>query len=366
MSKQKRLSFSFTSLMKLTGALLILFLASCDSDDNGNEPKDPGQFANGTFVLNEGSMGSSNASVSFIPANSDTVQGEIFQEANDDANVLGDILQDMVSLDTLSFLVLNGSESLLVVNNKNFEYVTEITEGIKQPRYATIHNDLLYVTQWGNEGEVVVVDPENFEVIQTVEAGIGPEGIRVINDEVWVANGGIGQDNTISVIDPEQNTVKATIEGKDCPKDLAVDAEGDVWAVCSGYTDWDTGESTTPYLEKIDAENYEVLDSFELPGAHSQIAASVDGQTIYFGGGYGNVGLWAMDYNASELPAEPLIDETLNGLSVDPDNGDIYCAVAPSYEEPGYVSVYDANGNEVALYEDNIGIGPNNFIFVSE
>ena len=362
--RNKSLSKILMNMMRSVAAMLILFAAvSCEDDDTTT--RDPGKFAEGVFVVNQGLFQASNASVSFIPAMSDTVQGGIYKNANN-VEVLGDVFMDMVTVDTLSYLVMNNSQSLIVVNNKNFEYVTEITDGINSPRYAAVHDGLVYVTQWGNEGEVVVVDPQSNDVIDNIPAGAGPEGISIINGELWVANGGIGQDNTISVIDPSDNSVVQTIEGGDCPKELAVDADGYVWAVCSGYTDWATGESTTPFLERIDASSYEVTKQLELPAAHSQIAASPDGQTIYFGGGYGNVGVFAITYDAAQLPSTPLINETLNGLGVHPGTGDIYCAVAPSFEEPGYVSVYDANGNKVTTYEENIGIGPSNFYFTED
>ena len=359
--------FLGNAMKLMTAVVLMLAVVSCESDDD-TQPRDPGKYADGVFVLNEGSMGSANASVSFIPAAGDTVQGDIYQNVND-TEVLGDVLMDMVSVDTLSFLVLNKSKSLVVVNNKNFNHVAEITDGISSPRHAVVHDGLIYVTQWGNqgnEGKVAIVNPENYEVIDSIAAGIGPEGIRVINDEIWVANGGIGQDNTISVIDPAEKAVSNTIEGGDCPKDLAVDAEGNVWAVCSGYTDWETGDSTKPFLQKMSASDYEVVESFELPAAHSKIAASIDGETLYFGGGYGNEGIFAMDYNASELPTESFINETLNGIGIHPENGDIYCGIAPSFTDPGHVEVYSANGNHITTYEENIGIGPNNFVFMNK
>lgn len=351
----------------LTAVFVIFAVVSCDSEDD-TQPRDPGEYADGVFVLNEGSMGNANASVSFIPAAGDTVQGNLYKNTNDD-KVVGDVLMDMVSVDTLSFLVLNNSQSLMVVNNKNFEHVTEISEGISSPRYAVAHNDMIYVSQWGNDGEIVVVDPKQLEVVNSIEVDAGPEGLAIVNDELWVANsGGYGQNNTVSVIDLTQETVKETLEVNDGPKSLVEDANGDVWVVCAGYTEYDPEtyevvSSTPAALHKFDPASYEETESFapdeEVYGKPGKIALSADKESIYFNG----QGIWKMDVDAAELPAETFADVSPYGMSVDPDNGDVYFGIAPSFEEAGYVEVYDANGNEVATYEENIGIGPNNFYF---
>ncbi|MFW6044054.1 MAG: DUF5074 domain-containing protein, partial [Marinilabiliaceae bacterium] len=110
-------AFLGNAMKLMTAVVLLLAVVSCESDDD-TQPRDPGKYADGVFVLNEGSMDAANASVSFIPAASDSVQGDLYKNANE-VEVLGDVLMDMVSVDTLSFLVLNNSESLVVVNNKN-------------------------------------------------------------------------------------------------------------------------------------------------------------------------------------------------------------------------------------------------------
>ncbi len=366
-------SFASFNMLKVLSLSVMLAFVACESDDDPLDVlEDKGDFVNGVFVLNQGLMGAANASVSFI--SEDTVMGDLFTERND-VEVLGDVLQDMVSIDTLSFLVLNSSNSLMVVNNKNFEFVGEITEGISNPRYAEIYNGLIYVSQWGNNGEVVVVDPEQMKVVDTIGLGVGPEGMAVIGDELWVANcGGYATDNTISVIDLNNNEVIEEITVKDNPQDLVIDGNDDVWVLATGYTqydeNWNEIGSTASGIQKINASTYEVEETFltdeTVYGKATKIAMDVDGQSFYFGGGFGFPGVWKMAVDASELPGETFADVSANGLSVNPANGDLYIGIAPSFEVTGSVEVYSSNGNKVTEYEDNIGIGPCNFLFVSE
>ncbi|PRY97013.1 YVTN family beta-propeller protein [Marinilabilia salmonicolor] len=363
--------FSAGVLKALSLALFMAFV-SCESDDDPVIVKDKGDFVNGVFVLNQGAMNAANASVSFIAQ--DTVMGNLFAERN--GAVLGDVLQDMVSVDTLSFLVLNNSHSLMVVNNKNFNYVGQISEGINNPRYAAVYDGLIYVSQWGNGGEVAVVDPEQMQVVSSINVGVGPEGLEVVGDELWVANcGGYATDNIISVIDPVNDEVIKEITVNDNPQDLIVDADGDVWVLATGRSEYDAVSgsfvSVSPAaIHHINASSYDVEQTF-LPdeviyGKATKIALAADGQSFYFGGGYGFPGIWEVDITASELPQETFADVTPSGLGVNPANGDLYVGVAPNFTAAGRVEIYSANGTAVETYEDNIGIGPCNFVFVSE
>lgn len=360
-----------TGVLKALSLALLMAFVSCESDDDPVIVKDKGDFVNGVFVLNQGAMNAANASVSFIAQ--DTVMGNLFAERN--GAVLGDVLQDMVSVDTLSFLVLNNSYSLMVVNNKNFSYVEEISEGINNPRYAVVHDGLIYVSQWGNDGEVAVVDPEQLQVIGSINVGVGPEGLEVVGNQLWVANsGGYNTDNIVSVIDLNNGEVIEEITVNDNPQDLVVDANGDVWVLATGYTQyddaWNVISETASAIQKIDASSYEIESTFNpdesVYGKATKIAISADGQSFYFGGGYQYPGVWEVDINASELPQETFADVTPSGLGVNPANGDLYVGVAPSFTSEGRVEVFAANGTAVETYEDNIGIGPCNFVFVSE
>lgn len=365
-------SASFNLVKVLSLSLMLVFVA-CESDDDPvGVNEDKGDFVNGVFVLNQGSMGAANASVSFIAE--DTVMGNLFTQRNA-AEVLGDVLQDMVSVDTLSFLVLNNSHSLVVVNNNNFEFVEEITEGLNNPRYAVAYDGLIYVSQWGNDGEIAVIDPESRSVVSSINVGTGPEGMTVIEDQLWVANsGGYGSDNIVSVIDLAQGEVVQDITVNDNPQNVVVDASGKVWVLSTGFTEydesWNVIGSTPSAIHRISADNYELEETF-LPdesvyGKATRITMAADGQSFFFGGGYGFPGVWEMTIDAAELPQETFADVTPQGMSVNPVNGDLYIGIAPSFTETGRVEIYSANGAKVAAYEENIGIGPCNFVFVSE
>ena len=45
-------------------------------------------------------------------------------------------------------------------------------------------------------------------------------------------------DNTVTVIDTSNDQVIETITVKACPKDMAVDTNGDIWVYCGGVPDY--------------------------------------------------------------------------------------------------------------------------------
>jgi hypothetical protein len=344
---------SALSVLRVLGLATLLVFTACDDDDPVNvDPEEKALYSDGVFVLSEGAFETGNASVSFIDHKTDEVAGKLFKEANGSEIVLGDVLMDMVSVDTLSFFILNGSGNVKVVNNKNFAYVDEITKGIDNPRYATVYDGMIYVTQWGNGGEVLTIDPTTLLVAGSVAVGAGPDEIVNINDKLWVVNsGGYGQDNTISVIDTERGSVTNTIEVADCPKKVVEDVNGNVWAICSGYVkDYETGETTVPGLVRINGDSEEVVQTFDLPasdyGHPSRIAISSDKSSVYFANAYGVSGVWKMAVDANQVPDEPWLNELPYNMGVNSQTGEIYLGIAPNFTDPGYVTVYDANGEK--------------------
>lgn len=345
-----------------------VFVACNDDDDNGSTKL---SYKDGAIILNEGSWGKSNASVSFLNSQNKEVSGNIFKAANGNDAVLGDVLMDMTVANNEAFLVLNASNHVSVLNRETFEWVTNI-ENLNNPRFIAKHNDHLYVTQWGGAtGEVVVINPVGHEIVKTIETGLGTEGILVHDDLIWVANsGGYSTDNSISVIDPATNSVVNTIQTPDGPKHFVVDKDNYIWVVCYGSTiydneTWELIEETPSYLVKISGTSKEIIQEIKISDQNhpSHIGISPDGKTIYTAD---SRGVFAMPINAEAFPEAPFIANNGNfyGFSVHPDNGDIYVFVVPAWDKAGSIEIYNpANGQLAQTITEGLGIGPSRIIF---
>jgi YVTN family beta-propeller protein len=317
------------------------------------------------YVLNEGG---SNGSITLIDRTGD-VTNNYFESVN--TNPLGKYAQSMAFSDKYALIAVttgSGAGYVEIVDKTTFKHVKSITN-LTYPREITVVGDKAYVSNGsgasaGDKNDVFVIDLTTFEIEKNIKVGAGPEKMVLSGDLLYVANSGgySNSDKTISVINTSSNEVVETITVKSCPKDMVVDANGDVWVYCAGvpdYTNWPDVSRTDFGLSKIKTSNNEVV-SFELPeitaGGMKNIAISEDKKIIY----YISDAVYAMDYNATITPTAKFIDNTFYGIDVNPVNGNIWCCKV-SYGVAGSVIVYNNNGEEEKSFE--VGIMPNSTSF---
>lgn len=339
-------------------------LASCEKDDTK-----PGKFENGAIVLNEGAFGQSNASVSWVSYQSDSVVNNVFENVN--GRPLGDVLQGGVKANGKIYLVLNNSGKVVIVNSSDFAQVGEVNN-LSNPRYALVVDGKLFVTQWngwGEKGAVLVFNANGYVKTDSIPAGSGAEGIIYAAGKIWVANsGGFGIDSTITIINATTGNVEKTLLVGYCPKEFTVDANGRVWVLCSGTTIYDENWNVTGHkpssLVAVNTTTMSVEKTIPLfDDMHpSHIDISPDKLTIYFGGGFGFNGIYSVLTTATSINQNPLISGFFYGFNVNPFNGDIYCLEAPNFTGAGSLKVF--NGDGVGPKKTvSVGIGPNGVLF---
>ena len=95
-----------------------LFLGSCTNDTN--EEKSSGAYDNGFFIINEGGFGKANAEISFISNDLVTQQNSLYSAINP-GKLLGDTAQDFNANGEFGYIVMNGSNTIQVVNRYSFK-----------------------------------------------------------------------------------------------------------------------------------------------------------------------------------------------------------------------------------------------------
>ena len=343
-------------------AVSVFFISCEDNKDNSS-----GIYSNGVFIINEGGMTASSASVSFIDSK-DSVSQDIFSKANDKI-VLGSVLQSAYYYSNKIFLVVNNSNRIAVVNASTFKQEQQI-EGLMQPRYMVDIYGRAYITQWDvdGKGKVKVVDLATYKVTKTIEVGTGPEGIVLANYKLWVANsGGFGSDSTISVIDPTTDAVVKTVKVADSPRKMVVDKDKNIWVLCSGAAIYDSNppyallKESSSMLVKITTSDYSVTKTIISAHVHpSQLDISYDKSKLYFGCN-GNDGIYEVSASTPVVANKPLIAGYFYGFSVDPKTGEIYVCDAKDYKSAGEVTKYSATGVKIKSY--TAGIIPNSVLF---
>ncbi len=350
-------------VLNLALGLLIasVLFVSCSDDDN-EIPR-----LKGNFVLNEGSA---NGSISLIDED-DQVTLNYFSSVNSGVT-LGQYPQSMAMNGEYAFIVVttgSGAGYVEVVTASDFIHYATI-DGLSYPREIAFANGKAYVSN-GNgsdvnyakqNNEVYVVDLKTMTKTGQISVGAGPEKMIVSGNKLYVANSGgwSNDDNTVSVIDVDTDEVVKTITVKSCPKDMVEDANGDIWAYCSGvpdYSNYPNVSYTNSGLSKIDGDTNDVssfaLTSLSTSGIKN-IAISKDKKTVYFM----SDAVYAMDITATALPTAKFIDATFYGMDVNPKNGNLWLCEGTN---PGKVLVYSSNGEK--LKEFTVGAMPNSTTF---
>ncbi|WP_157363744.1 DUF5074 domain-containing protein [Alkaliflexus imshenetskii] len=354
-----------SAYLKLFMAVILAStVASCSDSDKETVRM---RFVNGTLVLNEGSFMKANASISFISNETNEVTSEIFKLVNGSNAVLGDVLQDLVIKGSDAYIVMNNSHQIHIVDAETFEWKRTI-DGLSSPRFGVIHGKNLFVTQWGENGSVVVIDTESMAIVKTIPVGSGPEGIIAHNNKIWVANsGGFGFDNTISVIDPATLEVEIVIETPDKPNHLTVDKNNNIWATCHGLVEydesWNITNQTPSRLVKISSSSMQIeKDLLVSDSDHAtKIDTSPDKSTIYV---LNSSGIYSVDIDGTLFPSTPLVDGYFYSFNVNPTTGKIFTCDAGNWSSAGSIKIFNPETQEIeATITEGIGIGPNKLVF---
>lgn len=315
------------------------------------------EYVDGILVLNEGGMGTSQGSVSYINAGGQ-VTNNIFQVANE-VNELGDVAQGMVSDGEVTLIMLNGSSKVEVVDAKTFVSLVTIDEGVILPRYAVIHEGKAYVTCWGNDDTgayLAVIDMESYEVENTISLSSGVEQIYEKDNKLYVLHmGGFNTNNILSVYDIATETIEE-VEVGNSPSELVfhgnyayIISMGQSWAeppLLPGFNRVDLSTLVVENVEELDVnDSYKFIAKYE-DTFYIKVSADV----------------YTFDATTLTLSDEPVIETDITtwggayGMSIVDDK--LYLADAKNYVSDGDVLVYSLDG----VLENTFTVGklPNN------
>jgi len=238
-----------------------------------NNPEEPGiqkvtvaDFASEAtklFVLNEGGMGTNNASLDVLTFAEGSYKTNVFRN-------LGDVGNDIAVQGDEVWMVINNSGIVEVLTASDQEEIAAIQ--VPTPRNIAFDADYAYVTSWAGayvtgsydeqfnysvtdysnpKGQVYRINLKTKEVAGSVEVGYQPEGLAVSGGKLYVANsGGISSqlppsyayDNTVSVIDTKSFTVTQTMEVQVNLKNVYADTKGNIYVTTLGnYYDVHSG-----------------------------------------------------------------------------------------------------------------------------
>ena len=327
------------------------------------------------FVLNEGSMGSNNATLDFLRISDGNYITKAFEKMNPDAAAgLGDVGNDIAIIGDEAWIVVNNSGIVEVISAKDETEIAAIQ--VATPRNIAFDDKYAYVSSWAGayvsyqdatdyrnpKGQVYRIDLKTKKVEGNVEVGYQPEGLAVSNGKLYVANsGGISSqlppdyayDNTVSVIDTKTFKVEKTITAVVNLKNVYADKAGKIYVTTLGnYYDVHSG------LYVIEGDNATKVSDYV------SISAS-DGDAIYFVGTDSEYDWNATSHvykaysvkNGTRAEITLPVSGTPYGLAAI-NSTTFMVADAGDYYNPGTVSCY-SNGTKV--WTVTAGVCPGHF-----
>lgn len=339
----------------------MVLLASCKPNKpTPVQPEDTG--TKGVFVLNEGNFTFASASLSYIDIDADTIYNNLFYKANNAP--LGDVGQSLALSDGKLYIVVNNSNYIYKVDATTTAYEAKIT-GFYSPREMHfVAPDKAYVTDLIGK-ELWIINPQTMSHTGSIAMGKMTEKMVQVGQELYVSNWShyydtIVANNTVQVVDINNDVKVAEITVGKEPNTMAVDKNGHVWVLCEGAVWESNGEH--PSLWEIDPRLKTATKRCEFEGSVVCLRANPSGDHLYIVND--NV-VRRFDIASMALSGSFRIDGEAQGMfynmAVEPSSGDIYVADAKNFSMSGKVFRYSSDGVMLGSY--TAGIIPSAMLF---
>lgn len=340
------------------GILIItLFIYSCEPENNTK----PQNLFTGVYIVNEGNFTWQNASISFYDLQNRQVNLDIYSAANQ--SPLGDVAYSITILSQQAFVVVNNSARIVVINPETAVKSGEIT-GFNSPRHLLRYSDSMAFVSDLYSPCLWIVNLNRLIISGKIPLNKTVENLLLSGNTLFATNWSklsapLQNNNTVMLIDVTNLTLFKEIEVGTEPNSMVLDKINRVWVLCSGGF---TGNEL-PSLHSIDQTSQQIIKSFIFPTRNplpSKLCINKAADTLCYL--YGSV--YKMPIESESLPSNPLIEQNgrlFYGLSVNPDNSEIYVSDALDYTQRGTVFRYSASGQAIDSFK--VGINPGYFCF---
>lgn len=329
-----------------------LFFTACDSSNDPGECDDTADCIPPpatVFIGNQGNFTAGDGSV--------TVYDSDGGEASEPITNLASIVQSVSVGFGRVYVTANTGGRVEVYDATSFERVGRIE--VENPRYVALDGERgqLWVTKqlYDRPSEVVVVDTQSLEVVETVEVGGFAEGIVVAGDRVFVATGAFGATQEVVVIDAVANEIVQRIDvGCTAPRSLAVDAEGEVWVFCSGSPAFEEMPQVDSEIVVLDPATGDEVTRIAVDG---RIDTAGPGQDAFSADAAGVFAVRDQDtvlrfdpFTNTLAATVPVGGDPIGALAYDLFYDRLYLGRVPSFDVAGSVTIHDRDGTQVGQF----------------
>ncbi|MFV0554455.1 MAG: hypothetical protein ACK5LR_07095 [Mangrovibacterium sp.] len=362
-------------LFKLLPALLLMAgFSACSEDDNDNGTGTGSQSTEtkGAYIVNYG--GTETSAISKFDYDANKTSTCYYQMQNGKKPLSN--IQWAYNYDGKVYLIGNFPDQILVTD-ETFTVVDTITENVANPRNCIADGNYLYISCWGESPDWGKM-ADSYILKYNIETGSsekiacagGPEGLEIANGKLYIA---LNYANQIAVMD--LNTEEfSDIKTNAVSSYFAKDASNNLYVtLVSTYSNGSESENVgLGYINTSTDELTFYKSSFGMSAAYAQtIAISNDGAKVYLATAiYAEDGYTVTEDGVSTFDtASKSFDKTpfasgvsgINGVSVNPENNDVYVFISASTTDNGTMKVY-SNGKFVKDY--TVGVSPAMAIFI--
>lgn len=348
----------------------LLLLAACGEENvPGPQPgggTEPTQLTEHLIICNEGNWQSDNGQLSFYNGTTGVLTNQWFRKQN--GMKLGDTPNDILQVnDTLIAIAVNWSNIIQYIHPDGT--ACGATENVPNNRRMCSDGEYLYITSYAHKcgdqtfekGYVAKIDLKTKDVVATCEVGWEPEGIRLYDGRLYVANSGgysfsekHQYETTVQVVDAQTMKQLKTIdtgcinlygEMSQAGRYLCINSCGDYYEV----------EPRTIILD-CETDTYTV---YNFPCTYN----TTDGEKFYTVGSQFSYLTGQYIYHMHTIsPSTNQVDDIIYTSSVtekikqlvspyelyvSPYTKNIYFTDAKSYATAGYLYGYNPKGEEV-------------------
>lgn len=322
--------------MRLFHLFLFLFPAfySCmekpRADQDTTLPSD--STSRSIFICNEGNFNWGNATLGLYQTVKSVYTSDLFRKVN--GRSLGDVLQSVCIYDGETYLIVNNSGKIEIIDPKNFGSKGTIT-GLRSPRYMIpLSPTKAYVTDL-YEKAVWIVNPKTKTITGKIPFNGWSEELLEANGKVFVCG---RTSNYVYVLNPSLNLVSDSIAIGYGAQHICRDFLGKLWVLTVG------GNGFTAQLHRINANgSVELSLNLGAENCASRLMTDVNGKYLY----WIQKDLHRMSVESNTLPAQPWVNSgaaNFYALGYDPFRHFILASDAKDFVQASEVFEYDTTG----------------------
>lgn len=357
----------YRTLAYYTCMLFVLaVMPGCVDDKPVPDPGGSGTGEEGqrVFIVNEGSLGGGNGSLSVYDRADKAVHNNVFYEKN--GSYLGDVFQSLAAIDNLLYLAVNNSSELVVIRKSDYALIRRLP--VNKPRYLLpLTDDKMYVSTLFHP-EINILNPQTGALTGRIPVDYpNTEGLLAFNGKVYACNWDTAC-TYLYEIDPVNDAITRRIPlNAAAPNQVLADKNGQLW-VFSGNVE----KGKVAKLTQLDPGSGALLQNFTFPAGTEIMkpAFNPTKDTLYFlgvnyNGDTSYNGVFRMPITDQRLPQQPFIParplQYFWALGLDPRNGEIYVGDPKGFIQRGSVSIYNTSGERLRQFE--VELGPGFFYF---